>query len=100
MSSARSANARIGNSMFDCPEHSHTSPTSTSCAATLTATPSRVFTVRSYGPPAGWGGRVARKRPSAPVVVVVCAGPSVISSGVPGAARPNTFAGRSRCTTM
>ena len=96
--SARESSARCTcSTMFDCPEQSHTSPTSTSrscCAAPL-----RVRTVRSNGPPAGSAGSSTCQAPSAPARASTSRPANVARTISFGGARPQRAIGRSRCNT-
>jgi hypothetical protein len=76
---------RTVHSMFDWPEHSHTSPTSTS--RTLCSR-SRVRTDNVKGPPAGIGGSATRQRPSLPAFTCAVAFDSVTVTPSPGFAWP------------
>ena len=84
--------------MFDCPEHSHTSPTSTSATASLAC----AVTTRSvYGPPAGCAGSRADQRPSRPARTLIAAGSAAAAAAAlsetvtssPAAAQPHTGIG-------
>src|SRR5258706_8868921 len=90
---ARSCKA---NSMFDCPEATHTSPTSTSWNVMAF----EAFTVSVKGPPAEDGGRYKLHLPRSSAVVLACVPRNSAATRSPDAAIPHTWMGRSRCTTM
>src|SRR4051812_38400914 len=74
--------------MFDWPEPTQTSPTSTLCTVTVVLP----ATVISYGPPALSGPKRTAHRPSAPVVVDSLAPATVTVTFSPGSAQPHTRA--------
>ncbi len=81
--------------MFDWPEASQTSPTSTSRAIAR----ARPSATSSYGPPAGSASRVARNRPDASAVAFAVLPASVTVTASPGSLVPHTGSGRSRWST-
>ena len=83
-------------SMFDWPEHSHTSPTSTSVRRWLM---SPALTTSACGPPALCAGSSMRQRPVASAVAVAFAVFSDTVTRVPASARPQIGIGRPRCST-
>ena len=82
--------------MFDWPEHSHTSPTSTS--PTLCVAPPELA-VNVYGPPAFIAGNDACQCPDASARALLRDFASVTVTSSPGPASPQTWIGRSRCST-
>ncbi len=95
-SAAASRPSDTMNSMFDWPEHSHTSPTSTS-RTTRCSLPSSMSS--AYGPPAAWRGSVASQRPFASASAVACAPSKPSLTRAPGVDQPHTCMGCSRCST-
>jgi len=82
--------------MFDCPPHSHTSPTSTSCNSTIW----RPVILMLYGPPGGGGWIFTHQRPSGPVTVLA-AWPAISTrTASPGSDHPQIVFGFPRCRTM
>src|SRR5437016_1276649 len=84
---AAPSEALMPNCMFDWPEQTQTSPTSTSSTSTRFLAP---FTISLYGPPAACVGNTVDHLPSARDLVVAVAplSSTVISS--PGLAQPHT----------
>ena len=82
--------------MFDCPDPTHTSPTSTSFS-TMVFLP---FTVSESAGPTLSGSSFTRQSPLASAfVVLVCPAMLTVTSSS-GAAVPQTGAGTSRCKSM
>jgi hypothetical protein len=97
VSESRSSVRRTCSTMLDWPEHSHTSPTSTSTI--VCAAPSALLTASVYGPPAGSAGSVACQWPSASARPCTVWPAKRIVSAAPGFAWPQTGSARSRCST-
>ncbi len=83
--------------MLDWPEHSQTSPTSTSFTVWLA--PPLAWADSTKGPPAAVAGRAADQWPEASAVAVADAPPSDTVTVSPGEAWPQTGMGWSRCRT-
>ena len=88
---------RSGNSMFDWPEQSHTSPIAISSDAALA--PFAPVTLILNGPPPARAGKLALHRPLASVVVVAFEPAKVTLSCSPGVALPLRTIGLPRWTT-
>ncbi len=85
------------NCMFDCPDTSHTSPTSTS----FNSTRFLPLTVRTTG--VAFARRESshtRQRPSAPAVVLFVCPAKLTVTASPGSARPQTGTRTPRCKTI
>ena len=83
------------NSIFDCPEPTHTSPTSTSCTW-IVLLPAMVM---SYGPPGFSFVNRTIQRPSAPATALRCCFRKVTVTFSPGAAVPHTGTDIPLCNT-
>ena len=90
--------------MFDWPEHSHTSPTTTSVSVSVGLAVHSVAVRLVPSARAASGGRTARHVPSAPAVALAVAPSTPRSStatSAPGGAYPHTLAREgARCSTM
>jgi hypothetical protein len=87
---------RTGSSMFDWPEHSHTSPISRSVRVWVSA-PER--TVRLSGAPGSRAGSAADQRPWASAVALAFAPERSMATAALGWATPQTRIGWPRCRT-
>ena len=84
--------------MFDCPEQSQTSPTSTSA---ISAWASPAVRRRAAGlASAGIASSASAHVPSPPTVAAAVRSPSVTLTFSPASPVPQTVSGQSRCTTM
>jgi hypothetical protein len=89
------------NSMFDCPEHNQTSPTSTSVAVSTVADdggPTVTVSVRGTDE-ASSGSRRTIQRPSGAAVAAFSWPANRTRTVVPGSAQPQTGAATPRCRT-
>ena len=89
-SESASSVLRTGHSMFDCPEHSHTSPIRTSFAV---CDFDALRAVSVCGPPADIAGSVSDHAPFASAFALAEAPANVTLTSSPAAARPNTVDG-------
>ena len=85
-------------SMFDCPEASHTSPTSTSPSSMRPPSP---LTLKATAlPEARSGASLTLQRPSAAATALPISRPTFTFTSAPGVAVPHTLSGLSHCSTM
>src|SRR6185312_8366836 len=82
--------------MFDCPEHSQTSPTRTSFKVTVCG-PEKIS---SYGPPAAGTSLSICHFPSVPATAEEEKAPIAIETFFPGSVQPQKRLALSRCRTI
>ena len=85
--------------MFDCPAHSHTSPTSTSPTVSRGCPPASTFSSRAVLL-ADCAGNSTSQRPFASATALAAAPLNVTVISCPAAAVPHTGSAISRCSTM
>jgi hypothetical protein len=95
-SSAPTVCQAMAHSMLDCPEHTQTSPISTSLM--VMALLPRTWSVN--GPPAGILGRIASHSPASSALTVRWLLPKKTVTASPGAALPQSLMGALRWSTM